>query len=263
MASGLLIDYLGSGTAASRPASPSLYSGSVGIYYATDTSVISFWDGSTWDDYDADVILDAISSTQGVILYRGAAGWAGLAVGTNGEFLQTTGAASDPQWATPDIQALLDGIGTTQGTILYYNGTNWVALAVGTAGYVLQTNGAAANPSWEAKDLRISGGLPTDTPTSGQVLFEIPMLDGDAFPADMAGSILSCGTAATSSSDFLLKKNGTTFNTITVAASGTTGSFSSTGVTTFSGGDILSLEAPATADATLASVRYTFVGTRA
>src|SRR5574337_915301 len=50
MASGRLIDYLGSGTAASRPASPTLISGSLGLYYATDTAAFSVWDGTSWHD---------------------------------------------------------------------------------------------------------------------------------------------------------------------------------------------------------------------
>ena len=44
--------------------------------------------------------LDTISSTQGVVLYRSASGWVALATGTNGQFLQTQGAAANPQWAT-------------------------------------------------------------------------------------------------------------------------------------------------------------------
>lgn len=48
MASGRLIDYLGSGLAASRPASPTLISASLGAYYATDTGDLSVWDGSSW-----------------------------------------------------------------------------------------------------------------------------------------------------------------------------------------------------------------------
>lgn len=45
-------------------------------------------------------ILDFIgSAAQGDILYRGAAGWARLAAGTSGHFLQTQGAGANPQWA--------------------------------------------------------------------------------------------------------------------------------------------------------------------
>lgn len=48
MASGRLIDYLGEGLASARPASLTLMSGALGIYFATDTSALSFWTGSAW-----------------------------------------------------------------------------------------------------------------------------------------------------------------------------------------------------------------------
>lgn len=48
MASGRFLDYMGSGLAAARPATPTLLSGSMGLYLATDTGDLSAWDGSTW-----------------------------------------------------------------------------------------------------------------------------------------------------------------------------------------------------------------------
>jgi len=47
----------------------------------------------------SDVIDGAIASAQGTILYRGASSWLGLAPGTSGHYLQTQGAAANPQWA--------------------------------------------------------------------------------------------------------------------------------------------------------------------
>ena len=44
-------------------------------------------------------LLDSISSTRGVVLYRGNAGWAALSPGTSGYFLKTNGAGADPAWA--------------------------------------------------------------------------------------------------------------------------------------------------------------------
>lgn len=43
--------------------------------------------------------LDSVGSTQGQILYRGAAAWVALAPGSSGQYLQTQGAAANPQWA--------------------------------------------------------------------------------------------------------------------------------------------------------------------
>lgn len=42
--------------------------------------------------------LDLLGSTRGAILYRGAAGWAVLAPGTNGQVLTTAGSGADPSW---------------------------------------------------------------------------------------------------------------------------------------------------------------------
>ena len=44
-------------------------------------------------------LLDGISTTHGVVLYRGASGWVALAPGTSGYFLQTQGSNADPVWA--------------------------------------------------------------------------------------------------------------------------------------------------------------------
>lgn len=46
--SGRLIDYLGEGLASARPASLTLVTGGLGIYYATDTPAVFLWDGSAW-----------------------------------------------------------------------------------------------------------------------------------------------------------------------------------------------------------------------
>lgn len=45
-------------------------------------------------------MLDSIGSTRGQVLYRGAASWSVLAVGTAGQFLRTGGAGADVSWVT-------------------------------------------------------------------------------------------------------------------------------------------------------------------
>lgn len=52
-ASTLITDYLGRGLAASRPASPSVPSGGIAVYYATDTLVFSVWNGTSWSPFGA------------------------------------------------------------------------------------------------------------------------------------------------------------------------------------------------------------------
>lgn len=50
MASGRLADYLGKGLASARPATLTLHPEAVGLWYSTDTGVLSTWDGSAWHD---------------------------------------------------------------------------------------------------------------------------------------------------------------------------------------------------------------------
>jgi len=46
MASGRLIDYLGHGLIADRPATPDLHTGTLGLYWATDEDKLYSWDGA-------------------------------------------------------------------------------------------------------------------------------------------------------------------------------------------------------------------------
>jgi len=58
-----IISYLGEGLAAARPATPSLGTGVLGIWFSTDTGVLSAWDGAAW----ADVNPVATSSVLGLV----------------------------------------------------------------------------------------------------------------------------------------------------------------------------------------------------
>lgn len=99
---------------------------------------------------------------------------------------------------------------------------------------------------------------------STKILPSVPVVRPIAFPAGFDGSIAKAGAAATGSSVFSIKKNGVEVGTITFAAAGTTGTFAATdaGPILFARGDLLSITAPAVADATLADVGIVLSGTR-
>ncbi len=67
----------------------------------------------TFPTPDIQALLDGISTTQGALLYRNASDWVALNPGTNGQFLETLGAAMNPQWAdvsTVDYVVLGNGV---------------------------------------------------------------------------------------------------------------------------------------------------------
>lgn len=53
------------------------------------------------EEVTASEVMDFISATRGVIIYRGASGWAALAPGTAGHLLSTNGAGADPSYVAP------------------------------------------------------------------------------------------------------------------------------------------------------------------
>ena len=75
-------------------------------------------------------------------------------------------------------------------------------------------------------------------------------------------SIAKANIATTADKTFSIRKNNVEVGTITFFASGTNGTFSSTGIVTFLPGDILSVLAPAAQDATLQQISITINGIR-
>lgn len=86
-------------------------------------------------------ILDAIGTTQGMLLYRGASAWGTLALGTTGQLLRA--GASGPAWSTATYPATA---GST-GNVLTSDGTNVVFAApfsYSIMGLTLSTAGGSA-----------------------------------------------------------------------------------------------------------------------
>ena len=83
-----------------------------------------------------------------------------------------------------------------------------------------------------------------------------------SFPSGGAGSDARAAVAATGSTTYTAKKNGTGFCTWVFAAAGTVATVTLTSTTTFNGSsDVLTLEGPATADATLSGIGILLNGT--
>jgi len=74
-----------------------------------------------------------------------------------------------------------------------------------------------------------------------------------SIPAGATGSFSKWDVAATGSTTYTLKKNGTSFGTVLISAAGVTGAFTVASTTSFAVGDVYTVVAPGTADATLAA----------
>lgn len=119
-ASSLITDYIGVGTAAARPATPSLATGAFGLYYASDTGALSIWNGSSWSSLSGTGTVTSVGlstplgggtvtsagtlgtssfTNHGVVLGQGSSALAVTSAGTAGQLLISGGASADPAFA--------------------------------------------------------------------------------------------------------------------------------------------------------------------
>jgi hypothetical protein len=111
-----------------------------------------------------------------------------------------------------------------------------------------------------AKYYDVVGGAAASITTS-QLLVQHVAARTLNFVANFAGSQGYAGTAPTASATLTVAVNGTTVGTIVFAASSQTATFTtSSGAFTVTPGQVLTVTAPLTADATLANVSFTLLG---
>lgn len=99
-------------------------------------------------------------------------------------------------------------------------------------------------------------------PTASQVLARIVLPRAVILPSGLAGSVGSCGTAPTGTVTLALALNGTSVGSVSFAAGATIATFAAASAIDLAPGDVLTVTAPSSADATLADVSVTFTGTR-
>lgn len=97
--------------------------------------------------------------------------------------------------------------------------------------------------------------------TSSEVLLVHCAPVAYTLPVGLSGSFAKSTIAATASTVFVIKKNGTQIGTATFAVGAQSATFSFTTATSFLAGDVLEIDGPATPDTTLANIGFTFVGT--
>lgn len=214
MASGALRDYFGVGLIADRPPAPDLYGATLGLWLATDTGVLSGWDGATWSDLTSpggglpgfeptggwsNGALLQYSSVQGafVEIPPGAPGDVLTAEsGDTSSFQAPSGAVSSVngqtgivELALEDLTDVLQGTGTPEdGDALVWSTilNSWVASP--SSGGVASVNGQTGVVSLSLEDLDdvLQG---TGTPENGDVLtWDSTLNSWVASPASGGGS---------------------------------------------------------------------------
>jgi len=80
------------------------------------------------------------------------------------------------------------------------------------------------------------------------------------FPVGLIGSQGTAGVPATAAASYHISKNGTTVGAMFFAPGAATATFTMGSATTYLAGDILTVVAPASPDATLANLAWNLVG---
>jgi hypothetical protein len=226
----LLTDYLGRGLASARPSSLTVAANALALYYATDTTTWSYWNGSGWTN----MTMAVNSVTAGAGLSGGtitASGTIALAPVAAGAILANTGTVS----AVPSATALSDLFAINTGTIDVATALRSVPIPFAFSG----------------------------KPLAGQMEHVAQISDALLnIPATLAGTATYVGTNPTATAVFTLSKvhsgTVTTIGTISIATSGTVTLSGS--AYTAAAGDTLRLTAPSPQDSTLADVCITVEG---
>jgi hypothetical protein len=96
-------------------------------------------------------------------------------------------------------------------------------------------------------------------PFASELVWKFIAVRGFTLPASLTGSEATAGAASTGNVSFTIKKNGSSEGTVDFNTTAT-GSFTFSGSVSFAAGDILTIIAPSSPDATLADISIVLKG---
>lgn len=235
-------------------------------YNLADTQLYLF-DGTNWNSTGAIPVLSVFGRTGAVI-----------AVASDYSFAQIAGSVAAAQLPNPSASTLggikslasaahnwINAISTsgvpsaTQPALLDLSDAP--ASYSGAGGKAVEVNSGATALVFSAKPFDVSTFAP-GLGSNSQILLRVKLARAVTFPASATLSQASASANATGSTTFTLKKNGSSFATVNYAASSSSGTWTQASDAVFAAGDLLEIDGPATADATLADVGITLAGVR-
>lgn len=140
------------------------------------------------------------------------------------------------------------------GGFFYTDGTTNGLLQLAASG-----GGGGGGGTDEPFDL---GAFVPGTPIAAQVCLRFNVVRAFTWLATLPGSVFSAGIAATASTTFTIKQNGSSIGTLVWAIAGTVPTVTFSSDVTFAVNDVITLVAPGSPDATLADIGFSFAGTR-
>jgi hypothetical protein len=117
----------------------------------------------------------------------------------------------------------------------------------------------AVKGTGQASSIIVSGSF-SGRPTANLVLQNYVFAAPVTVPAGLSGSRGTAAAVATASTIFNIQKNGVNAGTMVFATSATAATFTMNSATPFNAGDVLTVIAPASPDATLANLAWTIMG---
>lgn len=179
-------------------------------------------------------------------------------------------------WSTPAGSGTVTSVGvivpsplsasgspvTTSGSITVTWGSGQIPVANLGSGSASSTKVLQGDGTWVDRPYIVGAYVPGAQTNSQVFVRHVPSV-AVTVPSGCTNSTLTLETAATASTTYTVKKNGSSVGTAVVGISGTSATFTCSGSFSFNGSsDVLTVSGPASADATAAGFTLSLYGTR-
>jgi len=154
----------------------------------------------------------------------------------------------------PAYPVLTNGITSVEIALISYDNNMAASIATVQAEQILQSSDI------DLLQLEMIRAHKNGTPTASEVLTRFYVNRATSLPSGAAGSGAKALVAATASTTFNIQKNGSTVGTIVFAAAGTAATVTISSSVSLAVGDLVTIVAPASPDATLANLAIAVKG---